>query len=165
MLFHGTSACNAMGIIEGGYKPSTKGSFGAGVYLTSSSTVAASFSTRKTTFSNNENETKFKVLDGSSNISVFVNEILESEKLNVVGRSQSYSRRTAPRSSHFTKYSGQRQKAINETYETDSRGRRIRTSRSVISDVINHYVCHEDFVIPRYFVQLTERRNHLKKRR
>ena len=48
MLFHGTSADNAVGIVKHGFKPSIKGSLGPGVYLTASSFTAASFSQNKT---------------------------------------------------------------------------------------------------------------------
>ena len=72
LLFHGTDIDSAVGILEGGFKPSTEGKFGPGVYLTASSNVAASYSVAK---SRQQQNKLFRM---------FVNEVLESKKLNLV---------------------------------------------------------------------------------
>ena len=149
MLFHGTSASNAMGIIKGGFKQSVKGAFGPGVYLTSSSMCAAKYSEKKS--ATDQCKKWCKILPGSLKISCLVNEILQSEKMNVPDLE--LRRRTAD-NGHITKYFEVRE-VSNQTYEKDSRGRRIRSSRSVESDDYNHYVADERFVVPRYFVQFT----------
>merc|ERR1719427_1690797 len=48
LLFHGTSVDAAVGILEKGYKPSKGGSFGPGVYLTSSPGTSVGYSVSKT---------------------------------------------------------------------------------------------------------------------
>ena len=39
------------------------------------------------------------------------------------------------------------------TFEKDGNGRKIKTSRATERDNYNHYVCHENFVIPRYVIE------------
>ena len=47
MLFHGTTRANVVGILEEGFKPSTEGKHGPGVYLTECSSAAVTFSSKK----------------------------------------------------------------------------------------------------------------------
>ena len=144
MLFHGTNICNAVGILEKGFIPSKGGLYGPGVYLTASPYTAYSYSLSKTD----------KVIKSTTLFSVFVNEILESEKLQVVNP------RNQTTKSHFKRYItvGTPEKDSYQTYEKDSNGRRIRTSQEFFNeyDRCNHYVSHENFVIPRYFIQFFE---------
>ena len=70
LLFHGTNVSSAVGILEKGFKPSNKGIYGPGVYLTASSRSAMQFSSNKGQKSDKKKE--FVVL---------VNEVLDSENL------------------------------------------------------------------------------------
>ena len=47
LLFHGTNVTNAVGILEKGFKSSTSGLHGPGVYLTASSHLAMEYSIKK----------------------------------------------------------------------------------------------------------------------
>ena len=162
MLLHGTSATNAVGIIRNGFRPSISGSLGPGVYLTASPLVAAKYSEKKTTTEkcNFEKETttdKRKYLcnksPGSFNICCFVNEVLGSGNLRD---------RRAALDNLFKKYVKKSRKdlleedLLNETYDEDSEGRKIRSSKTVKSDWYNHHVCESTRVVPRYFVQFKQ---------
>ena len=147
MLFHGTSATNAVGIIRNGFRPSTSGSFGPGVYLTASPTVAARYSEKKTT--TDKRKYLCKMLSGSFNICCFVNEVLGSENL----RSYALNNRMK-----YVKKSveGVEEDLINEN--EDSGGRRLRSCKTEESDWYNHHVCQSTQVMPRYFVQFKQRK-------
>ena len=56
LLFHGTSVTNAVGILEKGFKSSTSGLHGPGVYLTASSHLAMEYSFKKSLKANNIKE-------------------------------------------------------------------------------------------------------------
>ena len=97
MFFHGTSSKNAIGILEKGFKPSIQGKHGPGVHLTEFASCAVNFAGTKIV------KNLLRNADIEDNLLfVFVNEILQSEKL---------------------------------------------------EDLNNFYVCHEQFVIPRYLIQ------------
>ena len=67
MLFHGTSQKGATGILKEGFRNSEKGLFGKGVYMTDCLDTAIDYS---------------KNLNVKAhNFYIFVNEVLESEKL------------------------------------------------------------------------------------
>ena len=72
LLFRGTNLDIAVGILEEGFKPSTGGKFRPAVYPTASSNVTASYSVAK---SRQQQNKLFRM---------FVNEVLESKKLNLV---------------------------------------------------------------------------------
>ena len=73
LLFHGTSAKSAVGILEKGFKPSNKGLYGPGVYLTASSSSAMEYS-----------RIKGQKSDKKKEFVVLVNEVLHSVKLKEV---------------------------------------------------------------------------------
>ena len=146
LLFHGTNLDGVVGILQEGFRPSTAGHCGPGVYLTASSNVAAGFSASRTLYSGrqlNPDEKQNNIL------SVVVSEVLESEKIQFSNKA-CYSRK-----SHFKKYVyiEAAENDYYDTYEKDSSGRKIRISRPNKSDVLNEYVCHETYVIPRYIIQ------------
>ena len=149
MLFHGTIRKNAVGILEEGFKPSSGGKHGPGVYLTESPSCAAEFSTRKyimNLFSGLNDGLMF----------IFLNEILESEKLEEIVVEKEITVNTAsPRKNQFEKYieKGTAKKHSVDPYEQDSNGRKLRTDVTGEAESINYFVCHEKFVIPRYFIQ------------
>ena len=67
MLFHGTNQKGATGILKEGFRNSEKGLFGKGVYMTDWSEISLNYNK------------KFNVF--AHNFYTFVNEVLESEKL------------------------------------------------------------------------------------
>ena len=68
MLFHGTIQKRVIGILKHGSKNSKKGWFGKVVYMTDCSGIASDYSFRAD-------------LNSSDRYFIFVNEVLESEKL------------------------------------------------------------------------------------
>ena len=152
LLFHGTNRKNAVGILEKGFKPSSWGLYGPGVYLTASPNTAHNYSVWKTS----QHKVKSSGLPFVEKqivlLSIFVNEILQSNKLKVRNN-----RNYKQKSTQFARYvNGNTKKAkkdSDETYEKDSNGRKIKTSRANERDDWNHYVCHENVVIPRYLIE------------
>ena len=147
LLFHGTARKNAVGILERGFKRSPSGAFGPGVYLTASPDTARSYSVSRT----NQHKRFYKNIydeEQKTLFSVFVNEVLESEKLQVVKPSNN---KCKYQSARYI-VCGTIKIDSKKTYEKDSNGRKI-TSPVNIHDDSNHYVCHEKFVIPRYLVE------------
>ena len=176
MLFHGTTHDNAVGILEKGFKPSTKGLHGPGVYMTASSGRARVFS-RRNIFD------LFKRKEST----VVVNEIVESETLEEVVPKRFYfsilvlslattigpyffdnfvllliifvgisisNKHKCPRRNRFERYIyGIAGKNVDGNFEKDSNGRKIKISNVGIKDWTNDYVCDEKMVIPRYLIQ------------
>ena len=70
MLFHGTSRNGVRGILKEGFKNSTSGWFGSGIYMTDCADVAFGYSTSR------NHSVNSKLYN-----SIFVNEVLESQKL------------------------------------------------------------------------------------
>ena len=156
LLFHGTSLENSVGIIEEGFVPSKKGKFGPGVYLTASSKCAADYAVRKSVekkpfLPKNKSKTPMTMLNHEPQAHcVFVNEVLESEKLKVLKWN------LGSTNDQFARYIeiGSVEDLQKETYDEDSGGRRLRSSPATQADYHDHYVCREDKkVVPRYFVQ------------
>ena len=150
LLFHGTSVNGVRGILKEGFRPSTGGSFGPGVYLTASPSTAYSYSVSKTRLLNKGMRSNSMQSSDSEQpkvlLNILVNEVLESNKLRV-GNYQ------AGRTHQFARYSSGRSVSSGETHEKDSNGRKIKTSRATLQDESDHYVCNEKFVIPRYLIE------------
>ena len=175
LLFHGTRLDGVTGILEEGFRPSTRGTFGPGVYLTASPSTAYKYSVSETGLLTNginrKHKTK-KVL-----LRMLVNEVLESEKLKV-GVYQKNKTHQFARYNNTTSTIGKRKVTGNnsssivykkrtrkniqkkdkkntkkETFGKDSNGRQIKTSRATERDNSDHYVCNEHFVIPRYLIE------------
>ena len=166
LLFHGTRLDGVTGILEEGFRPSTRGTFGPGVYLTASPSTAYSYSVTKSRKLNkgirsnsiqSSDSGKPKVL-----LNVLVNEVLESNKLKV----DIYQRNTTHQFARYTTNSigwsnnstigwnkAITENSSDETHEKDSNGRKIKTSRATLRDQADHYVCNENFVIPRYLIE------------
>ena len=118
--------------------------------MTESSRCAATFSLCKRIAS----LSNLDLNDGSK--FVFLNEILESEKLEEIVVENYITVKTASTRKHqFEKYvvKGTAKKHSVDTYEQDSNGRKLRTHAPSEAEWNNHFVCHEKFVIPRYFIQ------------
>ena len=69
MLFHGTNKQGATGVLNGGFKNSESGWFGSGVYMTDCSYIALTYAA------------KYNEGFCYCHNFIFVNEVLESEKL------------------------------------------------------------------------------------
>ena len=154
MLFHGTSRVNAVGILEEGFKPSTRGKHGPGVYLTESSICAGKFSANKCWEYSVMKQSNSGLNDGL--MFIFLNEILESEKIKENVVEKLILRKTAsPRKNQFEKYvvKGTGKKHTVENYGQDSKGRKLRTFAPSEEELKNYFVCHEKFVKPRYLIQ------------
>ena len=152
LLFHGTNIDSGLGILEEGFKPSSRGKFGSGVYLTASSRCAVKYSVSKTCEHYGIN--KSKTLPPDVLLNIIVSEVLESNKLKLEVIECKKNKGCKPRTHQFEKYivKGTAEADLDDTYEEDSNERQIRTSREKQQDYWNHYVCHENFVIPRYLI-------------
>ena len=157
LLFHGTNLESAVGILKGGFKPTTIGKFGPGVYLTESPSCAVSYTVAKTynfryyDYRHYNYDKKQKFL-----FSIFVNEVLESDTLKIVKYDERKNYHlNEKRENQFEKYivKGAIERDSDETFEKDSKGTKIRTSPAKERDDSNHYVCHENYVLPRYLIQ------------
>ena len=150
MLFHGTSRVNAVGILEEGFKPSSRGKHGPGVYLTDISSCAGDYSLKKC-LKNVLNPYSKDLL-----MFIFLNEILESEKIEeIVVEIEIPGKTASPRKHQFEKYvkKGTAKKHSDDTHEQDSNGRKLRTFAPSEAERKNYFVCHEKFVVPRYLIQ------------
>ena len=161
LLFHGTSLENSVGIIEEGFRPSEKGRFGPGVYLTASSACAMGYAITRSQDKKLlvPNSIAWGQQPPNMMHCVFVNEVLESEKLKVLEWSDPDSTKY-----QFAKYleMGRMEDLEGETHDEDSEGRRIRNSPATQADDYDHYVCREDLVVPRYFIQFHQVLNNKK---
>ena len=143
MLFHGTNRKGAEGILKEGFKNSKKGYFGKGVYMSDCSDVASKYAA--TRFSNNYC------------LYVFVNEVLESEKLQTLEFDASTYVRyhdtplKHPFNKHIHKSSHQ---ATEKDYKEDHIGRKYRNIGFEHDDssAYDEYVADESVTIPRYLI-------------
>ena len=151
LLFHGTNRRNAVGILEGGFMPSTKGKHGRGVYLTDSSYCAVRFSRKKSYKKSYERRDDFV---NDSVFFIFVNEIFESESLEEVFRRKELIRRPGTsQKNKFIHYIKEGSKHSVEEFSKDSSGKKIKSSAMSKEEMQNYYVCHEELVVPRYLIQ------------
>ena len=171
MLFHGTSKKGVAGILETGYTNSVKGDFGRGVYLTESSDLASIYSGGRNPSPNEGRKINF----------MFVNEILESQKLQTVFHENlslltsftrdpiyMYSFRRLLDKSHdveFTKFVNKSKMEISEEqykidrlekaeqeYRKDHLGRRYRNTAIDRKSLPDHFVADSQVTIPRFLI-------------
>ena len=166
LLYHGTDFDSTVGILDKGFKPSISGLYGPGVYLTERSLCATLFSVRK----NGENEaynkwkenlkfgnkTEFKFKKENF---IFVNEILESKELKnkTVSKQNSSLKTSLKRKRRFEKYTLKTNFRTDfvETFESDSRCRKIKVCNGSRKAELDYYVCDEKLAIPRYLIQFS----------
>ena len=150
MLLHGTNRKNAVGIHEKGFKPSSQGKHGPGVYLTDRSYCAGLFAGVECFFKRSSSGFKDRLLF------IFLNEIFESEKIEkIIIDKEANCKTDSPRKHQFEKYviKGTVKKHAVKTYEKDNNGRKIRCYAPTKAELNNYFVCHEKFVVPRYLIQ------------
>ena len=144
MLFHGTNEEGANGILKEGFKNSEKGWYGKGVYMTDCSDVAFDYTDNST----------------SRYCFIFLNEILESEKLQTFefgskdiekNRYQKgwyiYTKPNHQFEKHICKSSTQPSK---EDYKKDNHGRLYRYTPIHRNSKLDQYVAEASLTIPRY---------------
>ena len=128
-----------------GFKNSKSGYFGNGVYMSECSDTAFLYSAQ---FSDSDNE---------NNTYIFVNEVMETEKLKDF-RYNSYN--TLERVSlylidPFRKYMFKRSPSIEtKSYIRDSKGRRYRNVAVNKWSIMDEYVANQHIVKPRYIISL-----------
>ena len=149
MLFHGTNRKGAVGILKEGFKNSKTGWFGRGVYMTDCSKTAYMYS-----------------LEADKGISkmyyhIFVNEVLESEKLQTfeIDESKFTGDVDTPLKNPFNKHIHESSPQITEeNYTEDHKGRKYRNVENGnisvlnISSALDEYIAEESVTIPRYLI-------------
>ena len=149
MLLHGTNRKRAVGILKEGFKNSKKGWFGRGVYMTDCSTAAIMYSRIS-------NRDDLKI----SNY-VFVNEVLESEKLQTfkIEMEKLSGDIDTPLEYQFIKHIWDASiQATEENYREDHKGRKYRNighedmNLSLYSTANDEYVAEESVTVPRYLI-------------
>ena len=137
MLFHGTKVNPAL-ILQKGFKNSTGGKYGRGVYMTDCSDFAAHY---------------------AESDHVFVNEVLGSLNMRTVvhkdrgHRPIFYVWKTAE--FPFAKHVRGRKRMLGEgKYKTDVEGRRYRNVATSIGSFKEEFVADAELVVPRYLVRI-----------
>ena len=146
MLYHGTNEKGATGILKEGFRNSEKGWFGKGVYMTDYSYAAFKYSKEKDL--------------NSHNLFIFVNEVLESEKLetfefdydDVCKRGNVTTLTKHQFEKHFVNWSPQPTK---EDYIVDVEGRRYINTRK--RSMYDEYIAEASLTIPRYLIVLEKK--------
>ena len=136
MLFHGTSETNIDGILKKGFINSKRGRFGQGVYMTESANIASIHS--------------LKI--ANSNTCILVNEVLESEKLEII-KYKLFNLKTDAKPDHrFEKHEFMASNTA--TYKKDALGRMYREVANDRSGIISLdvYLADESLVVPRYLI-------------
>ena len=146
MLFHGTNQKGAAGILKEGFKNSKKGWFGKGVYMTDCPETACEYSMLYNFGKDSETFIYF----------VFVNEVLESEKLRTfefdifkdskdIDTPLKY-----PFIKQINKFSLQ---TTEQNYKEDHLGRKYKNIDVEEYDgALDEYVAEERIAIPRYLI-------------
>ena len=140
MLFHGTCEKGAIGILKEGFKNSEEGWFGKGVYLTHCSEVALDYC--------------FRADMNSSDRYFFVNEVLESEKLQTFKYNLKDVKDVCTIPYHqFEKHTDKSspQPTKDDYMAGFEGGRYVKTDEK---NMFDEYIAEAKVVIPRYLVVL-----------
>ena len=148
MLFHGTTINGAIGVLNEGFKNSKQGWHGSGVYMTECSYIAYGYSTN------------IIYLDRSDSF-IFVNEVLESEKLQTYVYNNTLDMRDndRPLSNSFNKHVHKKSpqiKITEENYKKDLYGRQYRNVAINSKSRLDEFVAEGSVTIPRYLIILDE---------
>ena len=140
MLFHGTNKKGAMGILKKGFKNSSKGWFGKGVYMTDCSNFAFGYT--------HDYRARY--------CCIFLNEVLESDKLQTFEfdfkdiEKRGWDISTKPNhqfEKHIFKSSTQLSK---EDYKKDNHGRLYRNTPFRENNELDEYIAEASLITPRY---------------
>ena len=151
MLFHGTNSIGVEGILTEGFKNSTKGWFGKGVYMTDCQNIARFYS-----------GTECK----DDCVYMFVNEVLKSDNLKTFRRCKSSlmgdhdNKPDYQFEKHTLKWS---QKLTEKDYKEDSLGRKYRNIKVNKISQYDQYLADESLVIPRYLIVIGPKPKYLRK--
>ena len=141
MLLHGTSEKYVNGILKKGFLNSEKGWYGRGVYMTDCVNIARNYS--KSKFSS-----KYQC--------IFVNEVLESEKLQTFEFESILSIKDVNDVTdicQFHKHINRKSPQLVETeYKKDFLGRRYRNVACDFNNIQDEYVARSGVTIPRYLI-------------
>ena len=146
MLFHGTTQKGAAGILKEGFKNSKKGWFGKGVYMTDCSSTAVDYS----------------IMSKKSHDSfspVFVNEVLESQKLQTFefDVSKGMKNHNTPLKNPFNKHVQKSSRQPTEDdFRKDGKGRKYRNIEHDHISADDEFVAEENVTIPRYLITFKE---------
>ena len=156
MLYHGTSKKGATCILKEGFRNSEKGWFGKGVYMTDCSNTAFIYSFRADMNSSNRLEFIYAILAGqfSNDGYIFVNEVLESEKMQTFEFDPENTKDLSIQPKHQFKRHICRSnlQPTEKNYMVDFEGRRyIKAQEDNIRD---EYIAEASVVIPRYLIVL-----------
>ena len=138
MLYHGTSEKGVTGILKEGFRNSEYGCFGQGVYMTDCSEIAINYS--------------FYAGMNSSTYFIFVNEVLESEKLQTFEVDFEDPKFTDTKlNNQFEKHTNESSpQSTKEDFIVDVKGRRyVIPYENIIYD---EYIAEASVVIPRYLI-------------
>ena len=131
LLFHGTNLESAVGILDTDFKPSAEGAYGPGVYLTESSLCAMVASRQKVGLVSLNDYLNIDTLDINAQNKkihfIFVNEVLQSEKLErKIVEDRPTEKTDTPRQYQFEKHikKGTTLKNSEKDYKNDSCGRK-----------------------------------------
>ena len=142
MLFHGTTRTRAAGILKEGFKNSKRGWYGKGVYMTECSEVAFSYSLLNTV-----------------DYTIFVNEVLESEKLQTFEIGYVTGDIDTPLENPFNKHIHTSSPQVTEeNYKEDHNGRKYRNIGHDDRSICDEYVAAEGVTIPRYLILFEDKR-------
>ena len=141
MLLHGTSENFVNGILKNGFLNSKNGWYGKGVYMTDCVNIARTYSKAKC-FS------KYQC--------IFVNEVLESEKLQIIKFESILSIKDVNNVAdicQFHKHINRKSPQPAETdYKKDSLGRKYRNVACDFKNIQDEYVARSEVTIPRYLI-------------
>ena len=147
MLFHGTKKEHVDSILKEGFKNSQKGWFGRGVYMTECSSVARSYTSND----------PFYLFTGGLRC-VFVNEVLQSEKLQTLKRNMFHCDiYTKPEHSFEKRVLKASEQPTEDDYKEDALGRRYRNVKfSGPESLRDEFIADESIVVPRYLIEVKE---------
>ena len=151
MLYHGTTHTSSRGILEKGFKNSTKQKsyFEVGLYMTECSDVAMDYSNRPNWY-----KTSSKRL-----LYVFLNEVLNSKELQTVSFTK-YGRQKNPTQHAFARYAHIKSpKPTENDYVCDEKGRRYRNTPIGRWSEDDEFVVDASCVKPRFLFELKGKYN------
>ena len=152
MLFQGTNSKGVEGILTEGFKNSTKGWFGKGVYMTDYSYTANSYCSWDIYMTDCSGTAAVHCGSFNENNYIFVNEVLESDSLKTIKHSRNedmFDCDFKPENP-FERHIFQESQKLNENdFKKDTLGRKYR---NVAVSVEDKYLADESLVVPRYLI-------------